>query len=65
MCLNQLDKNKARYKSIKNQTTKAVANSMRKETKKELTKVSENPYIIFIPGRVRKKKAKLLKEEDA
>ena len=37
MCKNRFEENKARYKNIKNQTKKVVANSMRKELK-NLTK---------------------------
>ena len=37
---NQSEENKARY-NIKNQTKKVVANSMRKEAEKELTKFNK------------------------
>ena len=38
---------KARYKNIKNRTKKVVANSMRKEVEKELTKLNEKPINIL------------------
>ena len=42
MCENRLKEDKAEYKNIKNRTKKAVANSMRKEAEKELTKLNKN-----------------------
>ena len=47
MCENQSKENKARYKNIKNQTKKVIANSMRKEAKKKLTKLNEKPNNIL------------------
>ena len=43
MCKNRSEKNKAKYKTIKNRTKKVVANAMRKENEKELTKLNKNP----------------------
>ena len=37
----------AKYKCIKNRTKKVVANSMRKEAEKELTKLNKKPNTIF------------------
>ena len=47
MCKNRSDENKTKYKNIRNQTKKVVANSMRKKAKKELTKLNKNPNNIF------------------
>ena len=47
MCENRSEDNKARYKNIRNRTKKVDANSMRKEAKKELTKLNEKPNNIF------------------
>ena len=47
MCKNQLEKNKAKYKNTKNRTKKMVANSMRKEAEKELSKLNKKPNNIF------------------
>ena len=44
---NRSKKNKARHKNIKNRTKKVVANSMRKEAEKALTKLSEKSNNIF------------------
>ena len=41
MCKNQSEENKAKYKNIKNRTKKVVANSMRKEAEKKLTKMNK------------------------
>ena len=48
MCENRLEKNKARYKNIKNRTKKVVANSMREEAEKEFTKLNEKPNNILL-----------------
>ena len=45
MCKNRLEES---YKNIKNRTKKAVANSMKKEAEKDLTKLNEKPNNIFI-----------------
>ena len=47
MCKNRSEENKAKYKNSKNRTKKVVANSMRKEAEKELTKLSKK-QIIFL-----------------
>ena len=47
MCENRSEENKAKYKNIKNQTKKVVANSMRKEAEKELTQLNKKPNNIF------------------
>ena len=47
MCKNRSEENKAKYKYIINRTKKVVANSMRKEVKKELTQVNKTPNNIF------------------
>ena len=47
MCKNQSKENKARYQNIKNRTKKMVANSMRKEAEKELTKLNKKTNNIF------------------
>ena len=44
---NRSEENKARYKKIKNQTKKVVANSMRKGAEKELTKLNKKPNNVF------------------
>ena len=43
MCKIRSEENKARYKTIKKRTKKVVANSMRKEAEKELTKLNKKP----------------------
>ena len=48
MCKNRSEKNKARYKNIKNGTKKEVANSMRKEAEKELTKLNKKLNIFTL-----------------
>ena len=48
MCENRSEENKARYKNIKNRTMKVVANFVRKEAEKKLTKFNEKPNNIFI-----------------
>ena len=47
MCKNRSEENKAKYKNIKNRTKKVVANSMRKEVEKELTKLNKKPNSIL------------------
>ena len=47
MCKNRSEENKAKYKNIKNRTKKVVANSMRKESEKELTKLNKKTNNIF------------------
>ena len=47
MCKNRSEENKAKYKNIKNRTKKVVANSMRNEVEKELTKLNKKPNNIF------------------
>ena len=41
MCENRPEENKAKYKNIKTRTKKVVANSMKKEAEKELTKLNK------------------------
>ena len=41
MCKNRSEENKAKYKNIKTRTKKVVANSMKKEAEKELTKLNK------------------------
>ena len=57
MCENQSKENKAKYKNIKN-LNKVVANSMRKEAKKELTKLNKKPNNIFTLVKFMKKDRK-------
>ena len=47
MCKNRSEENKSKYKNIKNRTEKVVANSMRKETQKELAKLNKKLNNIF------------------
>ena len=47
MCENRSVENRAKYKNIKNRTKKVVANSMRKEAEKELTKLNKKPNNIL------------------
>ena len=58
MCKNQSKKNKAKYKNIKNRTKKVVANSMRKEAEKELTKLNKKPNSIVTLVKFMKKDGK-------
>ena len=53
---NQSEENKARYKNIKNQTKKVVANSTRKEAEKELTKFNKKTKQHFYTGEVDEKR---------
>ena len=64
MCKNRSEENKAEYKNIKNQTKKVVANSMRKGTEKEITKLNKNPNNIFALVKFMKM-GKIFKEVDA
>ena len=57
MCENRSEENRGRY-NIKNQTKKVVANSKRKEAKKELTKLNEKPNNIFTLVKFMKKDGK-------
>ena len=65
MCKNRSRKNKAKCKNIKNQTTKVVANSMRKEAKKKLTKLNKKLNNIFTLVKFMKKMEKILKKVEA
>ena len=58
MCKNQSEENKAKYKNIKNRTKKVVANAMRKEAEKELTKSNKKPNNIFTLVKFMKKDGK-------
>ena len=58
MCENRSEENKARYKNIKNRTKKGIANSMRKEAEKELTKSKEKRKSIFTLVKFMKKDRK-------
>ena len=58
VCENRLEENKAKYKNIKNRTKKVVANSMRKEAKKELAKLNKKPNNIFTLVKFMKKDGK-------
>ena len=58
MCKSRSQENKARYKNIKNRTKKVVANSMRKEDEKELTKLNKKPNSIFTLVKFMKKDGK-------
>ena len=58
MCENPSEERRAKYKSIKNRTKKVVANSMRKEAEKELTKLNEKPNNIFTLVKFMKKDGK-------
>ena len=58
MCKNRSEENKARCKNINIRTKKVVANSMRKEAEKELTKLNEKPNNIFTLVKVMKKDGK-------
>ena len=58
MCKNRLEENKARYKNVKNRTKEVVANSMRKEAEKELTKLNKKTNHIFILVKFLKKDGK-------
>ena len=62
MCKNRLEENKAKYKNIKNQTKKMVANSMKKEAEKELTKLNKKPNNIFTLVKFIKSDGKDIKE---
>ena len=53
ICKSRLEENKVKYKNIKNSTKKMVANSMRKEAEKELTKLNQ---ITFYNGEVHEKR---------
>ena len=58
MCKNRLEENKAKYKNIKNRTKKVVADSMRKEAEKELTKLNKKTNYIFTLVKFMKKDEK-------
>ena len=58
MCENRSEQNKARYKNIKNRTKKVIADSMRKEAEKKLTKLNEKPNNIFTLVKFTKKDGK-------
>ena len=58
MCKNRSEKNKAKYKNIKNQTKKVVASFMRKEAQKELTKLNKKSNNIFTLVKFMKKDKK-------
>ena len=58
LCENRSEENKARYKNTKNGTKRVVANSMKKETEKELTKLNEKPNNIFALVKFMKKDGK-------
>ena len=62
MCKNRLEENKARQKNIKNRTKKLVANSMRKEAEKELTKLNKKPNNIVTLVKFIKKDGKDIEE---
>ena len=65
MCKNRSEENKAKYKNIKNRTKKVVANSMRKEAKKKLTKLNKKPSNIFTSVKFIKKDGKYIEGVDA
>ena len=58
MCENQSEENKAKHKNIKELAKKVVANSMRKEAEKELTKLNEKPNNVFTLVKFMKKDGK-------
>ena len=58
MCENPSEEKRAKYMSIKYRTKKVVANSMRKEAEKELTKLNEKPNNIFTLVKFMKKDGK-------
>ena len=58
MCKNRSEENKAKHKYIKNQTEKVVANSLRKEAEKELTKLNKKTIIVFTLVKFMKKNRK-------
>ena len=55
---NRSEENKAKYKNIKNRTNKVVANSMRREAEKELTKLNQKSNNIFTLVKFMKKDGK-------
>ena len=57
-CKNRSVENKAKYKNIKNRTKKVVANSMKKEAEKELTKLNKQLNNIFTLVKFMKKDGK-------
>ena len=66
MCENRSDEeNKVIDKRMKNRTKKVIADSMRKEAEKELTKLNKQPNNIFTLVKFIKKDGKILKEVDA
>ena len=62
MCKNRSEENKAKYKYIKNQTKKVVANSMWTKAQKELTKLNKKPNNIFTLVKFIKKDAGNIEE---
>ena len=58
MCKNRSEENKARYKNIKNRTKNVVANSIRKEAEKNLTKLNKKQNTIFTLVKFMKKDGK-------
>ena len=56
MCKNRSEENKAKYKSNKNRTKKVVANFMRKEAEKKLTKLNQKSNNIFTLVKFMKKR---------
>ena len=58
ICKSQSEENKARCKNIKNRTKKMIANFMKKEAEKELTKLNEKPNNIFTLVKFMKKDGK-------
>ena len=64
MWKNRSEENKARYNNIKNRTKKVVANSMKKEAEKELTKLNKKPNSIFTQVKFTKKDGKDIIGED-
>ena len=58
MCKNEVEENKAKYEHVKNQTKKVVANSMRKEAEKDLTKLNKELNNIYTLVKFMKKDGK-------
>ena len=58
MCKNRSEENKAKYMNIKNRTKKVIADSMRKEAEKELTKLNKKSNNIFTLVKFMKKDGK-------